>query len=617
MIEVKLEEDDGHPTNEFLIEDDEQANSDPEAVDTSEEGLPGGSISTSQSDSSGDDEGSLVDAGEEEGSVNESNHTGMSGEISGSATLERPEYTINERVLRQLRDHVFNQMPIRLLSFERRGSSLEIKLLERGDIFARLANTLLGKPEISSLSETSASSLESEINWLISQEAKYAILSHTWLHSTPGELTYGDWMSGGRFDIEADDDNNIDPGYQKLAKFCKVAWRDFNLAFGWMDTVCINKESSSELDESIRSMYNWYERAGVCIVYLANTENLSEMASDPWFTRGWTLQEFIAPGFLKFYNSTWKLFRNPSVNDKEYPGHPKMMAQIKKATTLFEGELFDIWSTPFSRRMQLAARREVTREEDTAYSLMGIFNVSIATAYGEGAKRAFFRLLQEILNSNAHGILDLFNWAGDDNSTISKILPASPKQYLHSASSLDMYDIQPRTPLTLTHLGIRIPVVLIPAISVDVTDDVAFKPVGAYGAIATVSSTSQGISDVYRLLDSRVSGANTYSVDEDHPEQHRCTFAVFNISDGAKGIFIPQRCIAIPIQCVEEVGKVTDLGHVERVQTDRAIVFEMLERNTGQMDVSAKDYMVPAYEGIDLAPEELPKHGMQLVFKYL
>ncbi|KAF9479682.1 hypothetical protein BDN70DRAFT_806676, partial [Pholiota conissans] len=224
----------------------------------------------------------------------------------------------------------------------------------------------------------------------ILKHAKYAILSHKWLPGKPGEITYKHWNK------KLFERNTA--GYDKLANFCRVAWKDYGITLAWMDTVCINKDSSSELDESIRSMYAWYERATVCIIYLSETATISEMPHDSWFTRGWTLQELLAPKYLRFYNRYWTKLRVEGYqpNDKQ---SFTIMEKIRQATTITETELRSISQTPFSRRMQWAASRKVTREEDMAYSLMGIFGVSISTAYGEGADRAFRRLLEEIMRS--------------------------------------------------------------------------------------------------------------------------------------------------------------------------------------------------------------------------
>ncbi|KAF9471959.1 hypothetical protein BDN70DRAFT_819349, partial [Pholiota conissans] len=196
---------------------------------------------------------------------------------------------------------------------------------------------------------------------------------------------YGDWKTGKL--------NSSSPGYHKIVNFCRSAWTNHGLAFGWMDTVCINKESSAELDEFIRSMYKWYERAAACIIYLAETQYIADIHLDRWFTHGWTFQELLAPNYVKFYNQDWQCFRSSRSQ--------AIVSQITKATTITDRELSRIHLAPLSRRMQLAAAREVTHEEDTAYSLMGIFNVSIAPVYGKGAERSFARLLHEILNTTS------------------------------------------------------------------------------------------------------------------------------------------------------------------------------------------------------------------------
>ncbi|KAF9477634.1 hypothetical protein BDN70DRAFT_810377, partial [Pholiota conissans] len=222
---------------------------------------------------------------------------------------------------------------------------------------------------------------------LIDSVTEYAILSHTWLRSQSGEITYDSWHKRD-FDL-------LHPGYRKLAQFSKAALENHGISLGWMDTVCIDKSSSSELDESIRSMYKWYQDSSICITYLAESSSVADMANDSWFTRGWTLQELLAPQTLKFYDRNWNQL-TLSFNDKRHEG---VQDQIKLATSITEDELTDKYmsSHPISRRMQWAAKRRVTRGEDTAYSLMGIFEISMPIAYSEGADIAFSQLIKEII----------------------------------------------------------------------------------------------------------------------------------------------------------------------------------------------------------------------------
>ncbi|KAF9472756.1 hypothetical protein BDN70DRAFT_818194, partial [Pholiota conissans] len=232
-----------------------------------------------------------------------------------------------------------------------------------------------------------------KVDCVVETVCRYTILSHTWLREAPGEITYSDWHNQN-FDESS-------PGYQKVVNFCKLAWLKHGITLGWMDTICINKESSSELDESIRSMYKWYHGSDVCIAYLGESQFISDIHRDTWFTRGWTLQELVAPAVIKFCNRDWDYFSPDTIETDTYSYSDasivaQIINQISKATSITENELSGFHQLSLSRQMQLAATREVTREEDTAYSLMGIFDVSIATAYGEGGERAFSRLLEAI-----------------------------------------------------------------------------------------------------------------------------------------------------------------------------------------------------------------------------
>ncbi|KAF8962616.1 hypothetical protein BDZ97DRAFT_1640992, partial [Flammula alnicola] len=253
---------------------------------------------------------------------------------------------------------------------------------------------------------------------LLEKYTRYAILSHTWLQL---EVTYRnatdtqEWrsMTGGG-----------EAGYKKLAGFCEVAAKEYDVSLAWMDTICINKDSSSEIDESIRSMFRWYQNSYVCITYLANTASLADMEADRWFTRGWTLQELLAPTRIKFYNKDWTPLSSAN-NDKPLGSSSallgaqsssetlKIQDMIQKVTGIKAYELANfrpgVGDGTVATRMVWAAKRTTTRGEDRAYSLLGIFGVSISIAYGEGAERAFFRLIEAIL-ATFQAVKDVLNW---------------------------------------------------------------------------------------------------------------------------------------------------------------------------------------------------------------
>jgi hypothetical protein len=50
--------------------------------------------------------------------------------------------------------------------------------------------------------------------------------------------------------------------------------------------------------------------------------------------------------------------------------------------------------------MSWASRREVTREEDIAYYLLGLFDVNMPLIYGEGVTKAFICLQEMIIETS-------------------------------------------------------------------------------------------------------------------------------------------------------------------------------------------------------------------------
>ncbi|KAF8187134.1 hypothetical protein BJ912DRAFT_1059915 [Pholiota molesta] len=486
-------------------------------------------------------------------------------------------------MLQTLRTQVFNEMPIRLLRFDKHGSDLSITLLDRTGIYSHLAALLMDK----------FSSQKGMPD--IRATAAYAILSHTWLRSAGGEVTYDGWHQGG-FDLS-------DPGYRKLVNFCRVATEDHGLTLGWMDTVCINKESSSELDESIRSMYKWYEKARICIAYLSETTAISDMAEDAWFTRGWTLQELLAPNRIKFYAKNWRALRKDVVNDTD---DLKITKVIQLATTITSNELISSSLTPISRKMQWAAKREVTREEDSAYSLMGIFNVNMSIAYGEGAQRAFIRLVKEILSTTKSDVLDLFNWAGERNANISSLIPSRPHAYLQRCA-LNLQRTTLMEPLTLTHLGLRVPVLLLPA--APVRTHLSYISFGDYYAEsiqieAAFFMNFPGLPNFYNILDAKAfTEALRY---EDR--LCRIAFAVLNFGGDESSITLSNNdCLAVALLFDIDVGIATPLGYKRRIPTTRPITFRLEDRNN----------VAPEPHDITIQSSQLARHGMQFLTMYL
>jgi hypothetical protein len=218
----------------------------------------------------------------------------------------------------------------------------------------------------------------------------YAILSHTWNENNDEEVTFND--------IEHKCGTSK-AGHAKL-QFCgKQAHKD-GLEYFWVDTCCINKANYAELPEALASMFRWYRDAVKCYVYLSDvsarirdyngqTEGTWEAGfrTSRWFTRGWTLQELIAPASVEFFSREGK-----HLGDKI-----SLARQIHVITQIPIAALSGTPLTRFSvdERKRWAAKRETKKKEDKAYCLLGIFNVFIPVMYGEG-DHALTRLEEEI-----------------------------------------------------------------------------------------------------------------------------------------------------------------------------------------------------------------------------
>lgn len=218
----------------------------------------------------------------------------------------------------------------------------------------------------------------------------YAILSHTWEDGQ--EVTFSDIQSGT---------GNEKTGYVKI-QFCGRQAEHDGLQYFWVDTCCINKEDHVELRNSINSMFRWYQDAAKCYVHLSDVSAMENESSDEasesawasafrasrWFTRGWTLQELLAPNCVEFFSHEQK-----KLGDKQV-----LKQQIHKITGIpilaLQGAVLSRFSV--NERLSWKNNRQTKIEEDAAYSLLGIFGVYVAPIYGEGTGRAFERLLDEI-----------------------------------------------------------------------------------------------------------------------------------------------------------------------------------------------------------------------------
>lgn len=223
---------------------------------------------------------------------------------------------------------------------------------------------------------------------------RYAILSHTWGHDYE-EVTFDDLSKGV---------GTSKPGFRKLAFCAEQADKD-GLRYFWVDTCCIDKTNSTELTEAINSMFKWYRNASKCYAYLSDVpvnnrgrlDLLSNRSWDDlfrnsrWFTRGWTLQELLAPTSVEFFSSDGRQMGSRNSLRREIHDITGIPTQALQGRPLSQ---FDI-----KERLSWVEGRETKREEDMAYSLLGIFGVFIPLIYGEGRENAFHRLLNATLDA--------------------------------------------------------------------------------------------------------------------------------------------------------------------------------------------------------------------------
>jgi hypothetical protein len=218
----------------------------------------------------------------------------------------------------------------------------------------------------------------------------YAILSHTWAEGQ--EVTYNELVAGT---------GTEKTGYTKI-RFCGERAAADGLEYFWVDTCCINKSTSDELSTAINSMFRWYQRASKCYVYLSDVV-MPDKTTDAeasrigwqeafrwsrWFTRGWTLQELLAPASVEFFSREGKRLGSRVSLEQEIHDITKIPIAALRGQSLAEFSVED--------RMSWAAGRTTTLKEDKVYCLLGIFGVFLSLIYGEGEAYATLRLREEI-----------------------------------------------------------------------------------------------------------------------------------------------------------------------------------------------------------------------------
>jgi hypothetical protein len=203
-------------------------------------------------------------------------------------------------------------------------------------------------------------------------------------------------------------------------------------------------------------MFQWYQASDVCYAYLSDVTDgcgftfASELGASKWFTRGWTLQELLAPRTVVFSNRDWRRIGT----------NYSLEAVISTITGI--KPLFHFQQACIAQKMSWASKRITLRTEDMAYCLMGLFGVNMPLLYGEGEK-AFIRLQIEIMRISDDE--SLFAWASPgqiDKKARHGLLAQCPRAFGRSGD-VELLPNTRKSPYTMTNKGLQIEVELIPS----------------------------------------------------------------------------------------------------------------------------------------------------------
>ncbi|KAI3556019.1 HET domain-containing protein [Colletotrichum abscissum] len=277
-----------------------------------------------------------------------------------------------------------------------------------------------------------------EMHWARKQELEvkgistaYAILSHKW-ESDEDEVTFEDMAS-------ADIKSKKLLGWSKIEKTCTEALK-IGIGYAWIDTCCIDKRNLTELTEAIKSMFRWYAEAEICFAYLSD--------------------ELIAPGKMEFYDKNWNAIGSRFNLSRQIQMRTSVNAEILRHNSSTHESIQDLLAgIPVGRRMSWAADRKAKKEKDRAYSLLGIFGVSMPLRYGEG-NRAFIRLQEEIIKETND--MSLFAWCDstvtciDDLEEFRGILTTTPDHFRDCCNLTSLSDPRRGPEFSMTNKGLRL-----------------------------------------------------------------------------------------------------------------------------------------------------------------
>ncbi|KDN70190.1 putative heterokaryon incompatibility protein [Colletotrichum sublineola] len=289
----------------------------------------------------------------------------------------------------------------------------------------------------------------------------YAILSHRWEKDIRDEVLYEDVANATNIDTQKWRQKR---GFAKVDGACKQAAKD-GYDHIWIDSCCINQNSSAELSESINSMYRFYQEAQVCYAFLAGLPPPNAgLDTDESFERHDCVhvpkatQELIAPATVLFF--TDELVGQSRTTHWIYIADKASICEKLSAITNIDAPILKneqpVGQASVAKRMSWAAKRVTTKPEDHAYSLMGLFDVNMPMIYGEGGTKAFLRLQEEIIKVSSDQ--SIFAWRDSTATPGARtgVLATSPKMCKDCGGFFGYYDWDRVEPFSKTNRGLQI-----------------------------------------------------------------------------------------------------------------------------------------------------------------
>jgi len=302
------------------------------------------------------------------------------------------------------------------------------------------------------------STLEMEKFFITRDRPRYVILSHRWEKSEADLHLF----EKEKYNLT----HECPPGVVKIREFCARA-NNAGYDWCWADTCCIDKTNSAELSEAINSMWEWYREAQACYVYLTDVDNrsipdapqtspiatglASNLRRSAWFSRGWTLQELLAPKVVIFFDFRWNFL---GFRDEELFG--QVLSEITHIDRKCFGDIAKLNQALIAEKMSWMSTRRTSRLEDLAYCMLGIFDVNMPLIYGEGLK-AFTRLQLEIVAK--YDDESIFLWQSEDHKGAHGLLASHPSSFawLHESQvKLARKTWLQRQPYRMTNRGLEL-----------------------------------------------------------------------------------------------------------------------------------------------------------------